>query len=280
MSEFKPTIGIWNRRRKLANGKIKREKKWTVNYYCPETGLKRRKSFATKAMAEEYRDVLIAAVSVERYFNPNTNPTVAEAIAHWRQVKQANVRASTMTGYDALLKIIEGPLLQGTPQQRVHCALTGEKPHRDTKLQQMLGPFKVSELQTAQLRRWHAQIRIEVGAYTANRVISLLKAILALAEEDFGVRVCSMPTNLARRKAKPKKDILTPEEVAQLLAHARDDKAKGIFYAFPFLTGVRVSEQLGLLWEDVDLTSNAITIRRVQNRDGSLTDQTKTEAGK
>ncbi len=118
-----------------------------------------------------------------------------------------------------------------------------------------------------------------MGAHTANRVMSMLKGTLALAEEDFGVRVCSMPTNLAKRKAKPKKEILTPDEVAKLLAHAQDDKDRGIFYAFSFLTGVRVSEQLGLLWEDVDLDRNMITIRRVQERDGSTTDQTKTEAG-
>jgi len=42
---------------------------------------------------------------------------------------------------------------------------------------------------------------------------------------------------------------------------------------------VRVSEQLGLLWEDVDLDRDVITIRRVQERDGTTTDQTKTEAG-
>ena len=279
MPEFKAKIGIWNRRRALAGGGMKHEKKWVVNFKCPETGGKRRKSFDTKAEAEDYLQALTTAVLGERYYNPNTNPTVAEAVEHWRQVKAPNVRASTMGGYDALLKIIVGPLLQGSPKERVHFALTGEKPHRDTKLLQMLGPFKVSELSTAQLRRWHALIRVEIGTYTANRVISVLKSVLALAEEDFGVRVCSMPTNLARRKSKPKKEILATEEVAKLLEYARQDKDRGIFYAFPFLTGVRVSEQLGLLWEDIDLERNVITIRRVQSRDGRLEDQTKTEAG-
>ena len=79
----------------------------------------------------------------------------------------------------------------------------------------------------------------------------MLKSILALAEEGFGVRVCSFPTNLAKRKARPKKDILTPEEVAKLITFAKNDKERGIYYAFPFLTGVRVSEQLGLLWQDM-----------------------------
>jgi integrase len=279
MREFKATIGTWNRQRVNAAGKLVREHKWTVMFRCPDTGAKRRLSFATKAKAEAYRNALVAQVMGERYFNPNTNPTVAEVVDHWVEVKRGTVKRQTIAGYRPLLKIVVGPLLQGTPQERVHYAITGEKPHRDTKLLEMLGPYKVSELTTAQLRRWHALVREEVGAHTANRVMSMLKGILALAEEDFGVRVCSMPTNLAKRKSKPRKDILTTSEVAALIAHAKQDPERGIYYAFPFLTGVRVSEQLGLLWEDVDLDRDTITIRRVQERDGALTDQTKTEAG-
>ena len=143
----------------------------------------------------------------------------------------------------------------------------------------MLGGFKVSELTTAQLRRWHSIVRVEAGHHTANRVMSILKGILALAEDDFGVRVCSMPTNLARRKSKPKKEILTPDEVAKLIGYAKTDKERGIFIAWPFLSGTRASEQLGLLWEDVDFDRNLISIKRVLERDGTTTDQTKTEAG-
>jgi integrase len=39
------------------------------------------------------------------------------------------------------------------------------------------------------------------------------------------------------------------------------------------------SEQLGLLWEDIDLNSNMIQIRRMQERDCSITEFTKTAAG-
>ena len=273
------TIITWNRRRKSAAGKITRSKRYAASWVCPETGNKRRISFSTKAKAEEYRQVLLSQFTGERYFNPNTNPTVAEVVDHWLENKRGTVKSQTIRGYLPLIKNIVGPLLLGTPQERVHFALTGEKPHRDTRVLHVLSPFKVSELTTAQLRRWHSLIRVEVGAYTANRVMSMLKGILALAEEDFGVRVCSMPTNLARRKSKPKKEILTPEEVAELLTHAKNDTERGIYYAFPFLTGVRVSEQLGLLWEDIDLDHDIIRIRRVQERDGTTTETTKTEAG-
>lgn len=129
------------------------------------------------------------------------------------------------------------------------------------------------------IRVWHKTVTDECGAYTANRAKSHLKSILALAEEDFGTRAPSLPTGLPRNRHKQKKAILTPEHIAKLIAAAKDDPEHGIYYAFPFLAGTRPSEQLGLLWSEVDFERNVIRIRRIQERDGSLTEMTKTEAG-
>ncbi len=65
---------------------------------------------------------------------------------------------------------------------------------------------------------------------------------------------------------------------AATIAEARNDE-RGINYTFPFLAGTRPSEQLGLLREDVDFDEGLIRIRRIQERDGTLTNMTKTEAG-
>ena len=177
---------------------------------------------------------MIAEFAGERYFNPNVNPTVAEVVDHWLENKRGTVKPQTIREYLPLLKNITGPILQGSPQEKVHYALTAEKPHRDTKLLQMLSTFKVSELTTAQPRRWHNLVRVEAGHHTANRVMSMLKGILALAEEDYAIRgICSLPTNLARRKSKPKREILTPDEVAKLIQYAKTDKERGIFQHGP-----------------------------------------------
>ena len=88
-----------------------------------------------------------------------------------------------------------------------------------------------------------------------------------------------MPTGLARARQKTKKVILSSEHIAELIAAARDDVEHGVYYAFPFLAGTRPSEQLGLLWSEVNFDRNVIHIRRIQERDGSLTEMTKTEAG-
>jgi len=272
-------IGKWSRPVKGANGKPAKVKRHTVNFRCPETGKKRRLSFKTKAQAEAHREVLRAEFAGDNYFNPNTNPTVSEVADHWLEAKRGTIKPQTVKSYKCHLVPIVGPLLQGTAQERGLHAITGDKPHRDAKLLLMLGDYKVSELTSAQLRRWHSLVREECGAFTSIRCMSFLKSILALAEEDFGVRTCKIPSNLPRRKHKPKKEILSPDEVAMLIAYAQIDKAKGIYYAFPFLTGVRVSEQLALRWADFDLDAGIISIRRVQERNGSTTDTTKTEAG-
>ncbi len=88
-----------------------------------------------------------------------------------------------------------------------------------------------------------------------------------------------MPTGLQRQRDKARKAVLTPDDVARLLAAAREDHDRGVYVAFPFLAGTRPSEQLGLLWDDVDFETNVIRIRRIQLRDGSLSEFTKTAAG-
>lgn len=153
--------------------------------------------------------------------------------------------------------------MRGTPEERARFTETGVKPHRDAVVLQMLGHRKVSELTTAEIRVWHGVVRDQVGEFSAGEVKGMLKAVLALAEEDFGVPVPKMPSNLVRRRTKPRKDILEPQEVASLLDYAKGDPQRGLFVAFPFLTGTRVSEQLGLLWEDVDLDRNVFTIPTV-----------------
>lgn len=153
------------------------------------------------------------------------------------------------------------------------------KPASNARLLPMLGQVKANELRTAAIRRWHGVVKAEVGRYSANRLLSMLKSTLALGEEDFGFRAPAMPTNLGKRQARSKKQLLTLEQVGQLLAHAQQDHERGVYYAWPFLTGTRISEQLGLLWGDIDFEAGVVHIRRIQERDGSLSECTKTEAG-
>ncbi len=266
------------RKRALQDGSVVRHLRYVVNYKCPKTGQRKQEFFGRQKDALARQGALMTALGTGSYVNERTVPTVAEASDHWLADRKRSVKPTTHTGYSIVVAHIKGPYLVGTQRQKAEYTATCMKP-KGTHLLPMLGKIKLSDLTTADIRAWHRQLLDHSGTYTANRAKSHLKAILALAEEDFGVRAVSMPTGLGRGKARVKKAILNTKQIAQLVGAAKKDKERGIYCVFPFLVGARPSEQFGLLWDDIDFEANVIRIRRMQERDGSLTDMTKTEAG-
>lgn len=266
------------RRRKLKSGAVVVHPRYVLNFRDPKTGARRQEFFENQKLAQARKGELILRVGTGTYVDEKTVPTVAEAIDHWLEDKASKVKDNTLIGYKVVVAHVRGPFLIGSRQDRGEFTLTGEKP-AGGRLLPMLGAVKLSDLTTAEIRAWHRLLTEHSGAYTANRAKSHLKSILALAEEDFGVRAPSMPVGIGRGRQKVKKAILTPDLIAKVIDAAKADPERGIYYAFPFLAGTRPSEQLGLLWEDVDFEANVIRIRRIQERDGALTETTKTEAG-
>ena len=279
MKEFNVSITSTTRRRKLKDGTVAEYPQYYCEYREPVTNKRRRRAFDRKKDAEAFRNSLLVKVAENNYVDERKAPTVSKALDHWLETKEGNVKASTLKGYKVVVNgAIRGPLLIGTAQERADFTESGIAPS-GARFVKLLGDVKLTDLTTAMIRIWHKTVVEQCGNYTANRAKSHLKSILALAEEDFSIRAPSMPTGLARQRHKPKKVILTSEDIARLVAAAKNDAEQGIYYAFPFLAGTRPSEQLGLLWSDVDFERNVIRICRVQERDGSLTEMTKTEAG-
>lgn len=276
--DFKVTITKRTRKRKLISGATVLQDRYVLNYRDPKSGLRKQVFFERKRDAEARERELMKQVAEGSYVDPKAVPTIGEAIDHWLADKKGKVKPSTLTGYEVVCHCIRGPLLEGTAKERYEYSWTGKKP-KNASFVKLLGDVKLSDLTTAMIRAWHRTLVEQCGHYTANRAKAHLKSILALAEEDFGVRAPSMPTGLAKQRHKPKKAILSSADIAALIKAAKADDEAGIYYAFPFLAGTRPSEQLGLLWQDVDFEANVIRICRMQERDGSLTEMTKTEAG-
>jgi integrase len=203
--------------------------------------------------------------------------TVKDAIDAWLETKSVVVRPHTFASYKFQVRYVIGPLQ--TADARKATVMSGTGKRSPTKSLELLGQIKVQDLTTRQIRAWHRQISEEVSVYSANKALMFLKAALALAAEDYEFRPPAMPTGLQRRAEKERKAVLTPDLIAKVLTAAKLDTEKGVYYAAPFFMGTRPSEQLGLLWDAVDFEANLIRICRIQLKDGSLSEMTKTSAG-
>ncbi len=266
------------RRRKLKDGSVVEQVRFVLNWRDPRSGEREQRFFERQKDAQERRSELVAAFDRGVYSSENRSVTVADAVAAWLESKRGVVRPITFASYEFEIGYIVGPLLPSEARRAIVRSGVGARPK--ARAIELLGRVKVQELTTRRVRAWHKTISDEVSVYSANKALIKLKAALALAAEDHEFRPPAMPTGLQRQRDKARKAVLTPDEVARLLAAARDDLDKGVYYAAPFLMGTRPSEQLGLMWDDVDFEANVIRIRRIQLRYGSLSEFTKTEAGR
>jgi integrase len=267
------------RKRKQRSGATIVQPRFVLNYRDPRTGQRHQLFFERKKDAETRRDALVADYQLGTSLSPQrASVTVSEIVERWLAHRHGQIRDRTLRAYKTVVPCIVGPLIRGTPDERRAYTLAVRKPV-SVEFLPMLGHLKVKDLTTAAIRDWHRMLWQEVGPYTANRARAFLKTALALAAEDFDFRPPAMPAHLGLRRTKIKKVILNPEQVSALLGAARADTERGIYVAFPFLAGTRPSEQLGLLWSEVDFDKDEIRIRRSQTDRGELVETTKTEAG-
>lgn len=205
-------------------------------------------------------------------------PSIKDIILYYLASRRPDVKNTTWYNYCAQsLPYIVGPLATGGKRCRYAYARTQQCP-ADQHLLQMLGSLPLSELTTARIRQWNRLVAEAVSNTTARAAKKHLRAALMLAAEDFGVPIPHMPVHRGKGTPRKRKTILSPHQIGRLLHVALDDR-RGIYYAFPFLTGMRPSEQLALLWDDVDLRNRKIKVRRMQQVDGVVCEFTKTAAG-
>jgi integrase len=265
------------RRRKLKDDSVVEQTRYVLNWRDPRTGEREQRFFERHREAQERRSEFLAAWQRGIYSSQTRTVTVETAVAAWLETKRGVVRPITFATYKFQSRYVVGPLAPSEARRAIILSGVGAKPK--ARAIELLGREKVQELTTRRIRAWHKLLSDEVSIYCANKAMQILKAALALAAEDHEFRPPAMPTGLQRQRDKARKMVLAPDEVSRLLVAAREDLDKGVYCAFPFLAGTRPSEQLGLLWDDVDFEANVIRVRRVQMRDGSHSEFAKTAAG-
>ena len=266
------------RRRKLTSGETVEQLRYVLNWRDPRTGSREQRFFERQKEAQDKRAELTLAYQMGNYSVKRESLTVGDAVAAWLDNKRDVVRANTFGNYEFQARYVVGPM-PATEARKASVAL-GKRAESAPPSLTLLGKVKTQDLTTRQIREWHRMISQEVSVYSANKALMILKAALALAAEDYEFRPPAIPTGLQRRTDKKRKEVLTPDQVHQILVAAKSDPEKGVYYAAPFLMGTRPSEQLGLMWDSVDFDANLIRIERIQLKDGALSELTKTEAGR
>jgi integrase len=274
----RPHIGRARTNPSFSRGEAIDQVRYVLNWRDPRSGGRHQQFFSRMKDAQEARAELIVAYERGAYAPQHKGVTVNDAVAGWLENKRGVVRPITFATYQFQVRYVQRPL----PPAEDRCATirsgTGAKPK--SRSIELLGNVKLHELCTRQVRAWHRTLSDELSVYSANKALTILKASLALAAEDLEFRPPAMPSGLQRRSERAHKPVLTAEQVAVVIAASREDLEHGVYYAAPFLLGTRPSELLGLLWSEVDFEVNTVRIRRIQMRDGSLAEMTKTAAGR
>ncbi len=102
--------------------------------------------------------------------------------------------------------------------------------------------------------------RIDVSPASVNRELTLLRAVLRMARDRWGVEV-RMPAWKAQRlkEPAPRERYLTPAEAQRVLEHASPHIRPGI--ELSLLAGIRLSNCIGLDWSEVDLQERRLALR-------------------
>ena len=151
--------------------------------------------------------------------------------------------------------------LHNVQRHQVRASTFAKAEDRVRRIRTTLGKIPVSELRTEQVVTWQTELLDGLAPKTVGHHRQTLAQIL-----DQAVELGLTGTNAARRVKPPRVPpssarALSVDEVRRLVAAARDDRF-GAAVALLFFQGWRVSEALGLAWEDLDLDGAVAVVQR------------------
>ncbi|CAA9407354.1 MAG: Integrase [uncultured Rubrobacteraceae bacterium] len=125
----------------------------------------------------------------------------------------------------------------------------------------MLGDVKLKGLSPTHVRGLYKEKLQTLSLRTVQYIhVTLHKALEQAVNDSLIPRNATeavKPPQVRREEIRP----LTPEQVKQLLDAARGDRLEAL-YVLAVHTGLRQGELLGLKWEDVDLESGSLPVKR------------------
>ena len=227
---------------------------WVAPWRKPD-GRVGRPTGKTRALAVASRDRHVEKAGHEAMFGElaegfNAGTTVGELSAWWLEhVARHRVRPTSLATYGKHVSVIEGKL----------------------------GSAPVCDLRAEQVTAFVSDLIDEGSASRARNVRTLLVQIVEQGVE-FGLATQNVVRKVKAPKAAPKpRRTITPDQTQHLIAAC--DPRFAAAAALCFVQGWRISEALGLAWQDLDLDDGSVLVRRGStyvDRVGMMLGPTKT----
>jgi len=226
-------------RRGNGEGGVSRRKdgSWMARYTVQTSAGRKRKVIYAKSQAEARRKLTEAIADRDRGLNYDSEGlTVGEYLARWLEDSvRGSVKITTHASYDALVRLHICPTVGGTKLAALTAAHVQTLYRR--KLDEGLAPKTVKYIHTTLHRALKQAVRW--GLVPRN----------AAADAD--------PPRVSTPEMRP----LSPTQAGTLLQTAKGNRLEAL-YVLAVTTGIRQGELLGLGWEDVDLESRTVRVRR------------------
>jgi integrase len=170
--------------------------------------------------------------------------TVGGFLNSWLESKR-NIRASTHRSYEGHIRVHIAPNIGSIPLS----ALRAD--HLDAMYTSIRSGARRPAPSVATIRRVHATLRTALNSAYRRRLIPY------------------NPAGQVELDGEPvrERDVWTPTQLAQFLAHASGDRLGAALRLIAF-TGIRRGECCGLRWSDVDLDAGTATIRQQLTQSG------------
>ena len=210
---------------------------WVAPWTKPE-GKIGRPTGRTRALAEASRDRHIAeAAELAKYGRLkegfHAESTLAELMAWWlERIARHRVRGTTFATYRKQLRQVED----------------------------RLGSAVVRTLRPEQVTSLMSEL---IDAGSASRARNIRTLLVQVLEEAVNLGLAS--ENVAKKVRSPRvpnvqRRTLTPPEVSKLIANCEERFSAVV--ALCYVQGWRVSEALGLAWQDLDVEAGVVALRR------------------
>jgi integrase len=155
---------------------------------------------------------------------------------------------------DRWLKSVEGTIRPGAFRRYEEVSRLHIKPYLGSKKLNRINALQLQSLYTNKLDQGLSPRTVQIIHATLHKA---LKQAVRWSVIPRNVAECVSPPKSQKMEIKP----LNGEQVKRLLEAVRGDKLEAL-YILAITTGMRSGELLGLRWEDVDLQTGTLQVRR------------------